>query len=256
MKRILITSIAVLAGFALHAQKVTAGKSYQAIVDSKTTVSMNVQGASMDIPTTVQAEIGLQIKSADNNTITGSCAVKHIKVSTSAMGQEQSFDSNDSAMKSNPEVSKLMQDQNFTLTNGKLSDEQKADAGLQVTGLDIVNKLLLPVSADKLKENYTWKENKTDSGSSSEINYTISKLTSDDVEISFTTSIKINNTIQQMGMDMKQSLTGTIKGTRLYSRASGTLKSDSEDKDFTGSYEVMAQQMPVTIKGTSTTVIK
>jgi hypothetical protein len=256
MNKILITSALLIAAIALHAQKLPAGKTYKAALQNKVTTTVTYGGNDMEIPSTMEENIDVKIATSDNGNVTGSTTLTYFKQSTTIMGQEQTATSNDSSVSSNPEFAKLLKPQDFQLKNGKIANGQNVNPMLQMTGMDVIPQLILPVSGDKQKLNYTWKESVSDStGSTSDANYTITKLTTDEVEIGYVNTIKSIATLQQNGGEVKQNLTGTIQGTRIYDKATGVLKADTGNIDLKGTYQAGGQEMSASLKGTLTTTI-
>jgi hypothetical protein len=256
MNKILITSMLLIAAIALHAQNVPAGKTYKATLQNKMTTTITYGGNDMDIPMTSEENIDIKIAASDNGNVTGSTTVTYFKTTTTTPMGEQTYSSNDSSISSNPEFAKLLKPQDFQLKNGKIANDQNVNATLQATGTDVASKLVLPVSGDNLKLNYTWKETTSDStGYSSEQNYTITKLTADEVEISVVNTLKVIATRQQNGMEIKQNFAGTIQGTRTYDKATGVLKTEAGNMNLKGTSEAMGQEMPTSIKGTITMTV-
>jgi hypothetical protein len=257
MNKILITSMLLIAAIALHAQNVPAGKTYKAALQNKGTITMTVGGNDMDIPMAVEENVDVKIATSDNGNVTGVATVTSFKITTTPpMQQEQTFSSDDPSLSSNPEFAKLLKPQDFQLKNGKIAENQNVNAGLQATGLDVASKLVLPVSGDNLKLNYTWKASVSDStGSTSDENDTITKLTADEVEVSFVNTVKAIATRQQNGMEIKQNFAGTGQGKRTYDKATGVLKTETGNIDLKGKTEAMGQEMPTSIKGTITMTV-
>ncbi|MDR0792184.1 MAG: DUF6263 family protein [Chitinophagaceae bacterium] len=256
MKKVLITSTLILATIASYAQTVPAGKTYKATLQSKGTTTMTMQGNDMEIPTTVDEAVEVKITGSNNGNVAGIATITSLKLTVSSMGQERTITSDDPAIRSNPEVAKLLKPQDFQLKNGKIVNAQNVNASMQATSTDVASKLVLPVSGNNLKPNYTWKESISDStGSTADMNFTITKLTADEVEISFVNTIKSNVTKQQNGMDAKINLTGTLQGTRTYDRATGVLKTENTTIDMKGTTEMMGQESPTTLKGTTSMTV-
>ena len=263
MKKIIVASAILLAGINTQAQKVMAGRTFQLVSSCNSTISMSLAGNNMDMSSDMEFTTEVRVASVNGSTISGTSEVKHIKGKVLLMGQEQSFDSNDSSATANPLIAQNMgnlnKPENFTVVNGALKSQQAGtfNPTLQsVTGMDVAGKLFLPAKAIGAKENTSWEENVQDSSTTSEITYVVSRIGGGEIVITALTHLKTNNTVEQAGMEVKQTLIGIIKSIRTYNSESGTLKTDLQTIDMSGSNEMMGQPIPITIKGTVNTTVK
>jgi hypothetical protein len=266
MKKIIILSAALLIATLNNAQQVTAGQKINLVTRQDMVMTMNVAGNSMEIPMKSETEANVQIKSVNGSSIQGTFAATHMKFSTTAMGQETTFDTNDSSFKSTPQANELMEKmkpQDFVIENGKyknLSSVKKNDFMSSFTDMfgGWPSYIFLPKNAVNAKENYSWVEdiNDTTSGMKSKNVYTVTKVTESTIELSVLYDIKINTIIQQQGMDMKMNLGMSGNDTRVYNKTTSILKSGSAPLVMSGTSEVMGQEVPMTFKGSYQTIVQ
>ena len=266
MRKTLFLPIALLITLVAGAQniRVAVGKKCKMLTDTKTISGMSIMGQQVDISSNSKAIAEIEIKTINPNGYTLSATLKRITGSVNAMGQEQSFDSDDESTRNNPQMAEafkmLNQSRELTVNNGKtITNEEVANFLTQMGGaenlVDAV-KLILAVPVNQLKQGYHWSDSSVSAESSMINQYIITKADTKQVEVTVNTDLKINGTIKQAGMEIKQKMMGATTAIRVYTISNGLLISEISSIDMTGSAEVMGMSAPVTVKGTITTTIE
>ena len=261
MKKIIVAT-AILFAVSVNAQvgKIPVGKKIQMFAESKGTNTVSMMGQEMEIPSTAKTTSEIEIKSVTANDIVATITLKKIVASTTIMGQENTFDSDDKSASKNPMAATLLKNlntpQEVILEKGKVKG--KNDVG--ITGVpttnEVAKKMFLTVEAANIKEGFKWTEQTDGEGTKSNTIYTITKVTKDDIEVTATSNIKVEATVNQMGMDMKQNISGTIVSVSVYDAATTLLKADATKMDLNGTIQVMGNDAPMTVKLITTTTVK
>jgi len=246
--------------------RVAAGKKFKVVSDAKTISGTSVMGQQMDASTHSTSITEYEIKTVNANGYTLVSAIKRITGSLNVMGgQEQNFDSDDESSRNNPEMADAFkmidQKQEVTVDNGKTVNKgEGANLLSQISGgtdnLYDAAKLILSIPVNQLKEGYHWSDSSFSAESDMISQYTITKTGNAQVEITVNIDLKINGTIKQAGMEIKQKMQGTTTAIRLYNMVSGLLISEKSSVDMTGSAEMMGMNVPVTVKGTIETTVE
>ena len=206
-----------------------------------------------------------EIKTITNNGFTLSNTLKRMKAKTAMMGEESSVDSDDSSAQNDPEFEGvfdlLNKPYDIDIENGKATI--KGEAGDKISGMsgvpgianDQVKFILSTAELLKLKEGNQWKDSSITEGSRIVYEYTVLKTGEATTELLVTANMKIDMTAKQMGMDIKQSLKGTLNGRRQYNTSTGLLIKDNSDISISGTMETLGQASPINITGKIITTI-
>lgn len=262
MRKIIIVSTVVLLTITTNAQvsKIPVGKKLEMVTDSKMTTAVSVMGQEIETNMTLKSNVNAEVKSVVGNTVTSTVTLKRTIVKISAMGQENTFDSDDRSALSNPMAAEALKNINkpedIVIENGKAKGKfEIGTMGVQTNG-ELAKQMFLLVEPVNIKQGFKWTEDYTYDGSKFSITNTITKITTDEVEVTGTTNTKIEKTIQQMGMDMKQNLTGITNSVSIYNATTNILKATVSKADMTGTMNMMGSDAPITIKMVTTTTVK
>jgi hypothetical protein len=261
MKKLTALLVICLWVISIHAQtiKVNIGKKIQtvSVITLKTTV--NQMGTEMVIPTTANVNIDFELKSVTNKEITLTSTLKRVTGDITVMGNEQKYDSDDSTTAKNPMAAEALKDLNkpkdIIVKVGKPSLTNDI-SGAQ-SGEEIANGLFIPVDAASAKEGFSWIDSSSSTeGSKMVNNYTLNKVSKEEVTVKVISTNTLITTRQQMGMEMKVNMQGTTEGMRIYNVSTGLLKSASNTFTSSGNNEIMGNSIPVSIKGTAFVTVK
>ncbi len=267
MRKLWMTSLMLGCIIAVKAQqiKLPVGKKFQVITEVKGNNVTSMMGQDMEMSNTSTVYLDHELKSVGANKFSMGITIKRITASVSIMGQEQSFDSDDEAVRSNPALADafktLGKEAEVTVDGGKVTmqgemmEALKTIPGAASEGNDI-GRVFLLLKDEEIKEGYTWTSNSSSESGSIETNNVIEKVTDKEIQVLANATVKISSTMTQNGMEIKQKTEGTVKSTRIYDRATGLMISEVSIGDIKGNMEVMGQQMPLTSKTETKTSIK
>ncbi len=259
MKKLIIASAILLLATNIHAQTITAGKKFQVIAAVKSNTTVNQMGNEMEIPATGNITTDFEVKSISGKTVTLSSTLKRIAGGATVMGNEQNFDSDDAATANNPQMADVLKSLNkptdITIDINKAS-LFKDMSGLQ-SSEDVATYLINPVDAANAKEGFAWSDSTSSSeGSKITNNYSVTKLTKEEITITVISNTTLITNKQQMGMDMKVTMQGASTSIRTYDAANGLLKNASTTFAANGNTEVQGMTIPMTSKGSGTVTVK
>lgn len=267
MRKLVMTSMILGCIITAKAQqiKLPVGKKFQMITEVKGNNVTSAMGQDMEMSNTTTVYIDHELKSVGTNKFSMGVTIKRIAASVSMMGQEQSFDSDDEAVRSNPALAdafkSLGKEAEITVDAGKVTiqgemlEALKTIPGAASEGNDM-GRVFLLLKDDEIKEGYTWTSNSSSESGTTETSNTIEKVTDKEIQILANSTLKISSTMTQNGMEIKQKTEGNVKSTRIYDRITGLMISEISVSDIKGNVEVMGQQMPMTSKIETKTSVK
>ena len=264
MKKSIIVAALFAAAFTANAQapKLPAGTKFKVVTESNNITSMSMMGQDIELSNGSKSYADFHLKSVSGSSYQLSTSITRISGSVSAMGNEQTFDSEDASLKSNPMVAEQLKMLNkpidFTIENGKVvntasaagSDVLTALLG-QTNGTTDQAKYFLTLPAASIKPAYQWSvvDNKPDAASESL--YVIAEVNATDISVNVLTNVKLATTLNQNGMEIKQNTQGTMKAKRIYDAKTGLLKSETATGALKGTMNVMGQDAPIDLKVTT-----
>lgn len=261
MKKIIVASV-ILFAVSANAQvdKILVGKIVQLESTSKMTTKINMMGQDMEVPMTMNVSADLAAKSVEATVLKTSVTLKKVTGTISMMGQETSFSSDDKNIANNPQTAEMMKNFNkeeeVVLEDGKVKGKLDIGTAGVPTSTEWARMAFLTVKPENIKEGFKWTESSDADGAKSNTIYAITKVTPSDIEVTASSSIKIEKTIQQMGMDMKQNLAGTSTSVRVYNATTATLKADATKMEMSGTMLIMGNEAPITLTSVTTTTVK
>lgn len=242
----------------------TTGKKFQSVTEMKTTMTMSAMGQDMEFENTGTNIAEYQLMAITKNGYTLNSVIKGIKTITKAAGQTHSFDSDDESTRNNPQFAEVVKmlntttqivvENNIATIKGEAAD-MMSSAGLGGMGND-QSKFILSGDLSRFRLGDQWADSAVTNDNKNLNEYTVTGLTGAIVEIQVKTTTKINATVTQGGMAVKQDLLGNITAQRKYDKATGLLNTEQMEMTISGSMEIMGQSAPVSMKGKTTTVIK
>lgn len=119
-----------------------------------------------------------------------------------------------------------------------------------------VSRFLLPVSAENMKQGYSWSDSTMSDSSKTQSRYLVTKTTADTLEVMVFSEIQLQTRFMQQHQPMLQQLKGYTKGYRWYDPATGILKRETLSTSYNGNSETGDQRFPVAISITAETRLK
>lgn len=267
MLKFYILSITLLSGICLGAQsiKLQVGKKFGIIQETKMTTKASGMGQEVEIGSNITNTSDYEIKKITNSGFTITSVLKHMKLSASIMGQDRIIDSDDSTSRND-----LQYGEAFAALNKpyEIEIENKRAAYRDETGENISQMGGVPGIANdqakliltqqdmfRLKEGNQWRDSLISDSSRVVYEYTVMKASETITEIFVTATMQINLLVNQMGMEIKQSLKGISNAKRQYNTTNGLLLKEDSDIAINGNMEVLGQSSPMTITGKIITTV-
>jgi hypothetical protein len=264
MKKSILFAALIAAAFTTNAQapKLPAGTKFKVVTESNNITSMSMMGQDIEFSNGTKVHQNFELKSVTAAGYQLATSITRIAGSISAMGNEQSYDSEDASLKSNPmaaEQLKVLNKQiDYTIENNKVVNTVSATGSevlkalvAQSNGTSDQAKYFLTLPAASIKPAHQWSvvDNKPDAATESL--YVIAEVTATDISVNVLTNVKLSNTLNQNGMEIKQNTQGTIKLKRIYDAKTGMLKSETGTGGLKGTMNVMGQDAPIDAKVTT-----
>ena len=264
MKKTILVAAIIAAAISTNAQapKLPAGTKFKVVTESNNITSMSMMGQDIELSNGNKLYQNFELKSVSGAGYQLATSITRFTSSLSAMGNEQSFDSEDASVKSNPMVAEQLKVLNkqidYTIENNKVVNTASA------TGSELLNTLLtqsngtidqakyfLTLPAASIKASHQWSvvDNKPEAATQSL--FVIAEVTATDISVNVLTNVKLSNTLNQNGMEIKQNTQGTIKAKRIYDAKTGMLKSETGTGGLKGTMNVMGQDAPIDLKVTT-----
>jgi hypothetical protein len=264
MKRSFLALICISTGI-LHAQSIALpqGKKFKVVNEIKSDMTMTVMGQDMQIENNGTNYFDYVVKAISASGYTLEVTMTRMKMSVGTMGQSQEMDTDDETLRSNPQFAdavKLLNKANEIVIENKVATvkggigEMLTTSGMNSVGQD-QSKFILTGDLLKLQQGSHWVDSSVSEQNRMVNEYTIVKTDAEGLDLRVKTSAKVNATITQGGMTIKQDVQGTINSLRHYERATGLLVKEEAETDMSGTMEVMGQTAPISLKGKHVTTV-
>jgi hypothetical protein len=243
----------------------------------KTMSTMDLMGQSMEINADVVIIRQLEVKEKKEKTYQLVSTITKMNLNSSFMGQSMSYDS-DKKEDSDNEMGKMMKGQLNVPKEIELDDDGKlitvkkdtvksaADGSNPMLAMmesmgaaqdesNGVNEAfqVLPPGA---KTGDTWSDSTVADGSKIYRTYTITGIQGNDATIALSGTQAVNKTVENQGIEATVSLDSKISGEILVDKSTGVVKQRTLVVEGTGNTAAMGQEIPMTTKVTTTSVIK
>jgi hypothetical protein len=263
---ILLVTVAVS-----NAQKIAVVKGQKLETVTTTKMNMEVMGQNIDNESTSTSNI--EVKEANEKGFLFANTLKHMVVKGSAMGQDISFDS-DKKEDLDGQMGQALKGR-IGATQEILVDRQgkvaetKDSASKTPGGMgDVMNMtadlskgqaypVLIQLPSKSVRPGDTWTDSTgTPATIKTVTTYTLKEITTEGTQVSFSSTLSKNGTIEQNGMEIQLDMTGTIKGDATYETATGLLKNTNSTSVIKGTMGIMGQNAPITATVTATVAVK
>lgn len=241
--------------------KLAKGQKFQTTTITKTALSQQMMGQSMEMNTDVTAFDEIEVADVSNQGITLHKTAKQLKSSFSGMGQSIDFDSNKPEDMNGPVGSQLKGIINTPLSfvlnpSGTITEAPKMTgnatmnmAGEVAKGEAMPGFIALPAN---IKAGDTFSITGADGDNKTTANYTVVSVNGNEADLKINIIANKTNTVNQMGMDMLMTLKMTTTGNATVDVATGFILKASTEITTDGTINVMGQSVPMNIKATST----
>lgn len=279
-KIILLIAAAIISSTGLFAQTgntLNLKKGQKYVVENKisTKSSTEMQGQSMEANADVTSTYSIEVKeeNADNYKLTN--AITGLKMNTSQMGQEMTFDSEKKEDLDGPIGSALKDYINkpkdvVVDKSGKLIPQKKDDKEEPANDVaSMISKQLgdpdatgygAEMAFDSLPKNIkagsTWTRTTNNNGIVTTTNYTVKSINGNLATLTTNGTIATDAKMEMQGMEITTKTTGKFTGEEIADITTGIIQSNTSTVDASGIIGVMGQELPTTSKVTSTTTVK
>lgn len=244
------------------------GEQYQIASESKTTVTQDIMGKTIDFTIKMETIEIYEVKDANKKEAELFHKVKKIKMTTEGMGGGKTFDS-DIPGDMNDEIAAPLKEiltKTFEITvdnTGKIIGI-KSEAGHQNDSLSQNMNSMLPgkslleldpkinqpsvfkILPDKtVAKGDSWSDSSSTKNSKQFTSYTLKDITETDIVIDFTTTSETEASTEAMGMQTSTSTHDTTSGKIILDRSTGIIRQKMADSKSSGTVSVMGQTLPI-----------
>jgi hypothetical protein len=249
------------------------GEQYQIASESKTTVSQDIMGQSVDFTIKMEVLEVYEVKDVNKKEAVLFHKVKKIKMTTEGMGGGKTFDS-DIPGDMNDEIAAPLKEiltKTFEISvdnTGKITGI-KSEAGHQNDSLSQNMNSMLPgklfldldpkinqpsvfkIFPDKaVAKGDNWSDSTITKNSKQLTSYTLKDITETDIIIDFKTTSETEANTEAMGMQTSTSTHDTASGKIILDRSTGIIRQKMAVSESSGTVSVMGQTLPIAGKTT------
>jgi len=254
--------------FAQNTEKIALkkGQKFMQQISGNVVISQQVMGQSIDSKIDMASVNTIEVKDIKDTGYSLTYTITKLKMNMSAMGQDMNYDSdkkdNDSTMGksmskllNNPKnvdidlmgkVTNTTKDTNDTISDGDMM------AGLQSMLGNPDAFLVIP----KAKVGYSWSDSVNKDDTKSNTTYTIKELKGNDATVSVKGTMQVSQKAQAQNMEFTSNSTGSFNGDLIVDIKTGVVKQRNSTVETTGTVDIMGQQIPMTTKVTSESIVK
>ncbi|MCO6498474.1 MAG: hypothetical protein J5I50_12525 [Chitinophagaceae bacterium] len=261
MKRILLLAVAFAFTYVVSAQSnaalnLTKGAKYKVTSKATNTSVTDIMGQQMENNSDIFIVYDIEVTDVSNDQYTIKNTLSGLKFSTAMMGQEMKYDSE------NPDAgdaqlaqgaSKLLgqsttvviDKQGKVIDAGKIGETSEMDVLLKQfqSGDNAVQLALLSIP-DNVKVGDTWNSKNGSGDTQTDVDYTVASVDGDKVTLDLKGTTKSNMTTENMGMEIKISVSGTVEGSAVVNKKTGFVISSKTTSNSKGSVEAQGMEFP------------
>ena len=235
-----------------------------------TNMTISAMGQEINITGSNSSTAILEIKTvADNNNVI-TRTLKKVKISSEAMGQSQSYDSENAADK-NSDMAKQFEDklnkpEDFNIdnkgkeiTNSKKTVETDGDNPMENilkmadVGINNVSSSFMVLPAD-VKAGFSWTDSSTIDKIKTVKKYTVKSIDNTDAVIALESNNIGEKSVDAQGTEMNININVTVNGEMTSDIATGLVKKNVLSADINNTMDIMGSSSPMTGKITSTVI--
>ena len=278
IKTLSLSFVALTAALVMQAQsasqniRLTKGQKLESLTTSTVTMSQEMMGQQVEFNANTTVTTLTEVKDVTSDKFLLTNTIRRLVTNTTVMGQETKFDSDkkeDMDGQTGAELkNKIGAPQDISVNKqGKIVEVK--DTTPAAGSANMVNAilgsatvkgttfpLLAPFPAKAVKAGDTW----TDSTGSSETmkmvnTYTLRQVSGGEATIDVTGQMAKTGVVEQQGMQIPMSLSGTTSGESVIDISTGTVKKNSTTMKITGTMELMGQSIPLSMNVTAQTTV-
>lgn len=283
MKKFLISSLALTLTLGLAAQtytpavKLEAGKQYTVTTITKSNMTQEAMGQTMEIPIDATNKATLTIKAASNKGYESTYITDRVQFAANMMGQDMNYDSDKKDDKDGPmgkTMNKLVGKETSFVVNGagniiketivkqtqEKSDEEGLDMMTGMMGIGMSEASTCPVfnlfvNNTELKIGDSFVDSSTvndkDGSTKTSTTYILKEIKDGKSIFTLNGQVAISKKMEMQGMEMTTTTASKSTGDMIVDVATGLLVSKSIITETTGNVDVQGMSIPITGKTTS-----
>jgi Family of unknown function (DUF6263) len=278
----LLLAAACIISFSAGAQKnggtlqLTKGQKLQVDNTVKSTATMDMMGQQMELNSDAVMTNQVEVKDKKESSYTIASTLTKMTTNGSVMGQTYNFDSDNKQDRDSSELGKALKDQlgvpkEIELNNkGQMVNQSKPDTAVEAganpmmgmmknmtgSGTDFAATEIFQVIPAGAKQGDTWSDSTNMDGIKIFRNYTIKDISNNIAAVSITGNQTTNKTVEQMGSEINLKMEAKLTGESKVDMKTGMVQQKTFAVDGTGTADAMGQSIPLTMKLTSTIVVK
>ncbi len=287
MKKFFISSLALTLTLGLAAQsytpavKLEAGKQYTVTTITKSNMTQEAMGQTMEIPIDATNKATLTIKELSNKGYESTYITDRVQFAANMMGQDMNYDSDKKDDKDSPmgkTMNKLVGKETSFVVNGagniiketivkqtqEKSDEEGPDMMTGMMGMGMSEASTCPVfnlfvNNTELKIGDSFIDSSTvndkDGSTKTSTTYILKEIKDGKSIFTLNGQVAISKKMEMQGMEMTTTTASKSTGDMIVDVATGLLNSKSIVTETTGSVDVQGMSIPITGKTTTTITV-
>ena len=287
MKKIFISALALTLTLGLAAQsytpavKLEAGKQYTVTTITKSNMTQEAMGQTMEIPIDATNKATLTIKAASDKGYESTYITDRVQFAANMMGQDMNYDSDKKDDKDGPmgkTMNKLVGKETSFVVNGagniiketivkqtqEKSDEEGPDMMTGMMGIGMSEASTCPVfnlfvNNTELKIGDSFVDSSTvndkDGSTKTSTTYILKEIKDGKSIFTLNGQVAISKKMEMQGMEMTTTTASKSTGDMIVDVATGLLNSKSIVTETTGSVDVQGMSIPITGKTTTTITV-
>ena len=287
MKKFFISSLALTLTLGLAAQsytpavKLEAGKQYTITTITKSNMTQEAMGQTMEIPIDATNKATLTIKELSNKGYESTYITDRVQFAANMMGQDMNYDSDKKDDKDSPmgkTMNKLVGKETSFVVNGagniiketivkqtqEKSDEEGPDMMTGMMGMGMSEASTCPVfnlfvNNTELKIGDSFIDSSTvndkDGSTKTSTTYILKEIKNGKSIFTLNGQVAISKKMEMQGMEMTTTTASKSTGDMIVDVATGLLNSKSIVTETTGSVDVQGMSIPITGKTTTTITV-
>ena len=287
MKKFFISSLALTLTLGLAAQsytpavKLEAGKQYTVTTITKSNMTQEAMGQTMEIPIDATNKATLTIKAASDKGYESTYITDRVQFAANMMGQDMNYDSDKKDDKDGPmgkTMNKLVGKETSFVVNGagniiketivkqtqEKSDEEGPDMMTGMMGMGMSEASTCPVfnlfvNNTELKIGDSFIDSSTvndkDGSTKTSTTYILKEIKNGKSIFTLNGQVAISKKMEMQGMEMTTTTASKSTGDMIVDVATGLLVSKSIVTETTGNVDVQGMSIPITGKTTTTITV-
>lgn len=287
MKKIFISALALTLTLGLAAQsytpavKLEAGKQYTVTTITKSSMTQEAMGQTMEIPIDATNKATLTIKAASDKGYESTYITDRVQFAANMMGQDMNYDSDKKDDKDSPmgkTMNKLVGKETSFVVNGagniiketvvkptqEKSDEEGPDMMTGMMGMGMSEASTCPVfnlfvNNTELKIGDSFVDSSTvndkDGSTKTSTTYILKEIKDGKSIFTLNGQVAISKKMEMQGMEMTTTTASKSSGVMIVDVTTGLLVSKSIVTETTGNVDVQGMSIPITGKTTTTITV-